>query len=56
MKIPFTLGANPDVIAHQGDHVLLKSPTFVRDSQAWIEKHDPAELLGDEGHPVVWDR
>jgi ectoine hydroxylase-related dioxygenase (phytanoyl-CoA dioxygenase family) len=21
-----------------------------------IEKHDPAELLGDEGHPVVWDR
>ncbi|MGI9287266.1 MAG: NmrA family NAD(P)-binding protein [Pseudomonadales bacterium] len=42
LKIPFTLGADADAIERQGEHVLLKSPTFVRDSQGWREKHDPA--------------
>lgn len=41
MKIPFTLGANADVIERRREHVLLKSPTFVQDSQTWREKHDP---------------
>lgn len=41
MKIPFTVGANPDVIEHRAEHVLLKSPRFVQDSPTWREKHDP---------------
>ena len=40
MKILVTR-VDADAIEHRRDHVLLKSPTFVRDSQAWREKHDP---------------
>ena len=32
---------DPDALERRRDHVLLESPTFVRDSQAWREKHDP---------------
>jgi NAD(P)H dehydrogenase (quinone) len=41
LKIPFVFGTNPDAIASGRDHVLLKSPTFDRDSQSWIDTHDP---------------
>ena len=41
MKILVTAKIDPDAIERRRDHVLLKSPTFVRDSQAWREKHDP---------------
>ncbi len=36
-----TTPSDPDAIERQRDHVLLKSPTSVRDSQAWRETHDP---------------
>ena len=42
MKVPFTFGTNPEAIERRAEHVLLKSPTFDRDSQAWVESHDPA--------------
>ena len=42
LKIPFTFGTNPVSIERRAEHVLLKSPTFDRDSQSWIETHDPA--------------
>ena len=42
VKVPFTFGANPQAIERRAEHVLLKSPTFNRDSQAWVESHDPA--------------
>lgn len=41
LKIPFARGTNPEVIEQKRDHVLLKSPTFVQDSQTWRERHDP---------------
>lgn len=41
VKIPFAMRANADVIERRREHVLLKSPTFVQDSQTWREKHDP---------------
>ncbi len=41
MKILLTSKIDADVIERRRDHVLLKSPTFVRDSQAWRERHDP---------------
>jgi len=41
LKIPFTFGTNPLAIERQAEHVLLKSPTFVRDSTSWVEAHDP---------------
>ncbi len=41
MKILVTAKVEADAIERRRDHVLLKSPTFVRDSQAWREKHDP---------------
>ncbi len=40
-KILVTSRIDPDAIERRRDHVLLKSPTFVRDSQAWRQKHDP---------------
>ena len=42
LKIPFTFGTNPEEIERRAEHVLLKSPTFDRDSQSWVETHDPA--------------
>ena len=42
LKIPFTFGTNPRAIERRAEHVLLKSPTFDRDSQSWVESHDPA--------------
>jgi uncharacterized protein YbjT (DUF2867 family) len=42
MKVPFTFGTNPEAIERRAEHVLLKSPTFDRDSQDWVESHDPA--------------
>lgn len=42
LKVPFTLGTNPEAIERRAEHVLLKSPTFNRDSQDWVETHDPA--------------
>jgi NAD(P)H dehydrogenase (quinone) len=41
MKILLTAKIDPDVVARQQEHVLLKSPKFVLDSQAWSKKHDP---------------
>ena len=41
LKIPLTVKIDPDAIERQRDHVLLKSPTFVHDSPAWRETHDP---------------
>ncbi len=42
LKVPFTFGTNPVAIERRAEHVLLKSPTFDRDSKDWIESHDPA--------------
>jgi len=42
LKVPFTAGTNPQAIVRRAEHVLLKSPTLNRDSQAWVETHDPA--------------
>jgi NAD(P)H dehydrogenase (quinone) len=42
MRVPFTFGTDPAVIARRAEHVLLKSPTLNRDSRAWVESHDPA--------------
>ena len=41
INILLTVKIDPDAVERRRDHVLLKSPTFVRDSQAWCEKHDP---------------
>jgi NAD(P)H dehydrogenase (quinone) len=41
-KVPFTFGTNPQAIERRAEHVLLKSPTFNRDSQDWVDSHDPA--------------
>ena len=41
MKILVTAKIDPDVIERRRDHVLLKSPGFVRDSEAWLKTHDP---------------
>ena len=50
-KILVTSRIDPDAIERRRDHVLLKSPTFVRDSQAWREKHDPdAGYTPDQPH------
>ena len=42
LKVPFAFGTNPKAIERRAEHVLLKSPTFDRDSQDWVESHDPA--------------
>ena len=42
LKVPFTFGTNPKAIERRAEHVLLKSPTLDRDSQDWVESHDPA--------------
>ena len=42
LKVPFTFGTNPQAIVRRAEHVLLKSPTLNRDSQDWLETHDPA--------------
>ncbi|MGI9386406.1 MAG: NmrA family NAD(P)-binding protein [Methyloligellaceae bacterium] len=42
MKIALAAKVDADEIERRRDHVLLKSPTFVRDSEAWRETHDPA--------------
>ena len=42
LKVPFTFGTNPQAIERRAEHVLLKSPTLNRDSQSWVETHDPA--------------
>ncbi len=42
MKVPFTFGTNPEAIERRAEHVLLKTPTFDRDSKDWVESHDPA--------------
>lgn len=41
MNVPFTFGTNPEAIERRAEHVLLKSPTFNRDSRSWVETHDP---------------
>ena len=41
MKILLTAKIDPDVVAIQQEHVLLKSPKFVLDSQTWRKNHDP---------------
>ena len=41
IKVLVTAKVDADAIERRRDHVLLKSPTFVRDSLAWREKHDP---------------
>lgn len=41
-KVPFTFGTNPDAIERRAEHVRLKSPTLNRDSQEWVNSHDPA--------------
>ena len=51
MRMLFTAKIDPDAIERRRDHVLLKSPTFVRDSQTWREKHDPeAGYIPDQPH------
>lgn len=45
MSILFTAKIDPDAIERRRDHVLLKSPTFVRDSQAWREHHDSGAFI-----------
>lgn len=57
MKIMVTAKVDADAIVRRRDHVLLKSPTFVRDSQVWREKHDPdagyiQDRPGSEHNPV----
>ncbi|MBE9553952.1 MAG: NmrA family NAD(P)-binding protein [Proteobacteria bacterium] len=57
MKILATPKIDPEAIERRRDHVLLESPTFVRDSQAWREKHDPdagyiPDRSGSEDNPV----
>lgn len=42
MKILLTAKIDPDVVAREQEHVLLQSPNFVQDSQAWSKKHDPS--------------
>ncbi len=42
MKVPFTFGTNPEAIERRAEHGLLKSPTFNRECQDWVESHDPA--------------
>ena len=42
VKILVTAKIDPEAVERRRDHVLLKSPTFVQDSLAWHEKHDPA--------------
>ena len=50
-NILLTAKIDPDAIERRRDHVLLDSPTFVRDSQAWREKHDPdAGYIPDQPH------
>ncbi len=34
--------ADSAAIERRAEHVQLKSPTFDRDSQEWVELHDPA--------------
>lgn len=41
MKILLTAKIDPDVVAVEQEHVLLKTPKFVGDSQHWRKKHDP---------------
>jgi NAD(P)H dehydrogenase (quinone) len=41
MKILATAKIDPDLIERRRDHVLLKSPGFVRDSETWLKTHDP---------------
>ena len=41
LRIPFTFGTNPEAIERRAEHVLIKSPTLNRDSQSWVETHDP---------------
>ena len=51
MKIALAAKVDGDEIERRRDHVLLKSPTFVGDSQAWREKHDPdAGYIPDQPH------
>ena len=43
LKVPFTFGANPEAIEHRRARVAqVANLTFSRDSQAWVETHDPA--------------
>jgi len=54
MKILAAPKIDPDAIERRRDHVLLKTPTFVRDSQAWRESHDPeAGYIPD--HPSTFE-
>lgn len=41
MQILLTANIDPDVVAHEQEHVLLQSPKFVQDSQGWRKRHDP---------------
>ena len=57
LRIPLTAKIDPDAVERQRDHVLLKSPTFVLDSPAWRETHDPdagyvADGIGGDDSPV----
>lgn len=40
-RILMTAKIDPNAIERRRDHVLLKSPKFAQDSQAWRERHDP---------------
>jgi uncharacterized protein YbjT (DUF2867 family) len=42
LKILLTAKIDAEAIERRRDHVLLKAPTFVADSQGWRERHDPA--------------
>ena len=57
MKILLTAKIDPGVVALKQEQVLLKSPNFVLDSQAWSKKHDPnagyiADRSNNESNPV----
>ena len=41
MSILLTTNIDPDAVERRRDHVLLKSPKFVRESLGWRETHDP---------------
>jgi len=54
MKILLTAKIDADAIERRRDHVLLKAPTFVADSQGWRAGHDPdAGYMPDRPEPLA---
>lgn len=52
---------DPDALERKRDHVLLKSPLFVRDSNGWCTSHDPAagfvaDMPEPESAPIPLDQ